>query len=106
MSIPPRRHPLRPPLAPRVLVHYQRVLRAVSKNWAMLWQTAMLVVVVLFIFAAVGAAGFAEDFALGEAAEAVVPGTEGFGGCNNLREVRCCPRVCIYRAVFVCIRSL
>lgn len=67
---------------------YRRVLRAVSKNWAMLWQTAMLVVIVLFIFAAVGTAAFAEDFALGGAAEAVRDGAEDFAGCNNLGEVQ------------------
>lgn len=67
-----------------------RVLRAVSKNWAMLWQTAMLVVVVLFIFAAVGTAWFERDFALGEAVEAVKnEEAEGFSGCSTLGEVRC-----------------
>ena len=70
-----------------------RVLRAVSKNWAMLWQTAMLVVVVLFIFAAVGTAWFEDDFALGGAVEAVrddqADDNEDFNGCSTLGEVRC-----------------
>lgn len=68
-----------------------RVLRAVSKNWAMLWQTAMLVVVVLFIFAAVGAAAFERDFALGRAVEATREDEdrddENFNGCSTLGEV-------------------
>lgn len=53
----------------------------------MLWQTAMLVMVVLFIFAAVGAASFSQDFALGAAAEAVKDGDEDFKGCENLGQV-------------------
>ncbi|CAM9504605.1 unnamed protein product [Ectocarpus sp. 12 AP-2014] len=65
-----------------------RVLRAVSQNSAMLWQTAMLVVVVLFIFAAVGTAWFEEDFALASAVEAVGDddSAEGFSGCSTLGE--------------------
>lgn len=60
-----------------------------SKNWAMLWQTALLVVVVLFIFAAVGTSLFREDFALGLAVEAVREGddAEDFRGCETLAEV-------------------
>lgn len=69
------------------LLKLLRVLRAVSRNWAMLWQTAMLVVIVLFIFAAVGTAGFEEDFALGTAAEAVKPEGEDFAGCATLGQV-------------------
>lgn len=69
-----------------------RVLRAVSKNWAMLWQTAMLVVVVLFIFAAVGTAAFEDDFALGRAVEAARDeqgdDADNFKGCSTLGEVR------------------
>ncbi|CAM9755374.1 unnamed protein product [Ectocarpus sp. 4 AP-2014] len=65
-----------------------RVLRAVSQNSAMLWQTAMLVVVVLFIFAAVGTAWFEEDFALASAAEAVGDddSAQSFSGCSTLGE--------------------
>lgn len=54
----------------------------------MLWQTAMLVMVVLFIFAAVGTASFSGDFALGKAADAVGDGDEDFQGCENLGQVR------------------
>lgn len=58
-----------------------------SKNWDMLWQTAMLVMVVLFIFAAIGAAFFASDFALGQTVDAVAEDSEGFRGCDNLGQV-------------------
>lgn len=54
----------------------------------MLWQTAMLVVIVLFLFAAVGTAAFANDFALSEAVEAGSRGTDDFQGCESLGEVR------------------
>lgn len=54
----------------------------------MLWQTAMLVVIVLFIFAAVGTAAFEQDFAVGQAVEAVSDNAEDFGGCSNLGEVQ------------------
>lgn len=54
----------------------------------MLWQTAMLVMVVLFIFAAVGAASFRKEFALGHAAEAVRENDEEFKGCENLGQVK------------------
>lgn len=54
----------------------------------MLWQTALLVVVVLFIFAAVGTAAFASDFALGKAVEATRnDDVEDFSGCSTLGEV-------------------
>lgn len=55
----------------------------------MLWQTALLVVVVLFVFAAVGTSLFSEDFALGLAVEAVREGddAEDFRGCETLAEV-------------------
>lgn len=75
-----------PPPA-RASLELPRVLKAVSRNWAMLWQTAMLVVIVLFIFAAVGTAGFEEDFALGAAVEAVKPEGEDFAGCDTLGQV-------------------
>lgn len=58
-----------------------------SRNWDMLWQTAMLVVVVLLIFAALGTASFKDDLALGAAAEATREGGEDFGGCDNLGQV-------------------
>lgn len=81
-----------------------RVLRAVSKNWAMLWQTAMLVVVVLFIFAAVGTAAFEDDFALGQATEATRDDgdAEDFSGCSTLGEVRACVRKRLFVCLFVC----
>ncbi|CAM9147821.1 unnamed protein product [Discosporangium mesarthrocarpum] len=61
-----------------------RVLGAVSRNWDMLWQTALLVVVVVFIYAAVGVASFKPDYALGTALEAVLDEDVNFSGCNNL----------------------
>lgn len=69
----------------------------------MLWQTALLVVVVLFIFAAVGTAAFASDFALGRAVEAVREDNEGnenaedFTGCSTLGEV--CFALAIYTRI-------
>lgn len=63
------------------------MLKAVSKNWNSLWQTALLVVVVLFIFAAIGVAGFSDDFALGLTTDAVLEGDEDYKGCDNLGQV-------------------
>ena len=49
----------------------------------------MLVVVVLFVFAAMGTSLFSDDFALGLAVEAVREGAEDFRGCDTLGEVSC-----------------
>lgn len=73
-----------------------RVLRAVSSNWKTLLQTALLVVLVLVVFAAVGTARFRGDFAVGEAAGAIRDESDGdFGGCNNLGEVRSVDEICV-----------
>lgn len=61
----------------------------------MLWQTAMLVVVVLFLFAAVGTAWFSDDFALGEAVEAVKDKDAQIGGCDTLGQVQRCVFACL-----------
>lgn len=50
---------------------------------------ALLVILVLVIFAAVGAASFKDDFAIGKAANAFrTTSAEDFKGCENFAKVR------------------